>query len=136
MSIALGLKNSQVEEEIRKPRTGINKIEDRKRESINKTRSWFFLKKHSKTDEPLQRLMKKKGKNYQYKKTPKQTNSQGWKRTHHYRANTQERIIKYYYEQLMLINSTLRWNRPISWNIKIIKTNSRRNRNHEESCIY
>ena len=66
--------------------------------------------------------MKKKGKNYQYKKTPKQTNSQGWKRTHHYRANTQESIIKYYYEQLMLINSTLRWNGPISWNIKIIKT--------------
>ena len=36
MSTVLGLKNSQVEEEIRKPITGINKIEDRKLERVSK----------------------------------------------------------------------------------------------------
>ena len=35
MSIALELKNSQVEEEIRKPRTGINEIKDRKQERVS-----------------------------------------------------------------------------------------------------
>ena len=79
MSIALELKNSQVEEEIRKPRTGINKIKDRKQERVSIKPGVDLKKKknHSKTDEPLQRLMKKKGKNYQYKKNPKQTNYQG-----------------------------------------------------------
>lgn len=65
MSIALGLKNSQVEEEIRKPRTRINKIKDRKQERVSIKPGVNLKKTHSKTDEPLQRLMKKKGKNYQ-----------------------------------------------------------------------
>lgn len=76
--ISTGVESSQVEEEIRKPKTGINKIKDKKQGRVSIKPELIKKKRDSKTDELLKDWdEEKKAKITSLQKTPKQTNYQG-----------------------------------------------------------